>query len=105
MPFTTAAIDFLSQLELNNDRDWFQPRKQEFDASVRGAMVRFVERLNAEFANSGRDYVTDPQKSIYRIYRRRREPASANSHRRRSRPPAAASTWCWDRTSISPRNF
>ena len=69
MPFTTAAIDFLSQLELNNDRDWFQPRKEEFEASVREPMVRFIERLNAELADVGPDYVTDPQKSIYRIYR------------------------------------
>ena len=69
MPFTTAAIDFLAQLEANNGRDWFQPRKQEFDLSVREPMVRFVERLNADLAESAPDYVTDPRKSIYRIYR------------------------------------
>ena len=69
MSFTRDSIDFLSQLELNNDRDWFQPRKADFEELVRGPMAAVVERVNAFLADTGPEYVTEPQKAIYRIYR------------------------------------
>ena len=69
MPFTRDAIDFLGELEVNNDRDWFQPRKDDYEKMVRQPTAEVVERINAALAESGPDYVTEPQKAIYRIYR------------------------------------
>ena len=69
MSFTRESIDFLSELELNNDRDWFQPRKDDYERLVREPMAEAVERVNAALADSAPEYVTEPQKAIYRIYR------------------------------------
>jgi uncharacterized protein (TIGR02453 family) len=69
MAFTESALQFLRDLEVNNDRDWFQPRKQQFEEQVRAPMAQFVGAMNSELSGSGPDYVTDPAKAIYRIYR------------------------------------
>ena len=69
MSFTRESIDYLGELELNNDRDWFQPRKDDYEQFVRGPMAAVVQRINSSLAEAGPDYVTDPQKAIYRIYR------------------------------------
>lgn len=69
MPFDEGALRFLRDLEAHNDRDWFQPRKSEYETVVRAPMVELVEAVNAELASIAPDYVTDPAKSIYRIYR------------------------------------
>jgi uncharacterized protein (TIGR02453 family) len=69
MAFTQATLQFLHELELNNDRDWFQARKQDYEEVVRSPMTAFVQAINSELSTSGVDYVTEPQHAIYRIYR------------------------------------
>lgn len=69
MAFSRAALRFLGDLEANNDRDWFQPRKEEYDQAVREPMLAMVEAVNRELAKFAPDYVTDPAKSVYRVYR------------------------------------
>jgi uncharacterized protein (DUF2461 family) len=39
------SLAFLRALKRNNRRDWFQPRKEQFDADVREPMLAIVERL------------------------------------------------------------
>jgi uncharacterized protein (TIGR02453 family) len=67
--FSGEALRFLSRLEKNNDRDWFQPRKQEYDHFVREPMLAVVEFVNRDLEKHSQSYVTDPAKSVYRIYR------------------------------------
>ena len=67
--FSPESLRFLRNLEKNNDRDWFQPRKDKYDDLVRGPMLALVEQVNADLAKHGQDYVTDPAKAVYRIYR------------------------------------
>jgi uncharacterized protein (TIGR02453 family) len=69
VPFDKAALRFLRELEANNDRDWFQPRKQEYETLVRAPMTEIVEAVNRELSKVGPDYITEPSKAIYRIYR------------------------------------
>ena len=69
MSFTSASIGFLRDLDVNNDRDWFQPRKEDYETLVRGPMAQIVERINESLADAGPAYVTDPRKAIYRVYR------------------------------------
>lgn len=60
---------FFRQLKKNNNRDWFQVNKSTYEEKVKAPMVELVEDLNREFAATSPDYVTEPAKSIYRIYR------------------------------------
>jgi uncharacterized protein (TIGR02453 family) len=67
--FPEEAIAFYRGLSRNNTRDWFQPRKPVYDAKVKAPMAQLVEELNRAMRNFAPDYVTDPAKAIYRIYR------------------------------------
>lgn len=67
--FDTAAIKFLRDLKENNDREWFQPRKERYETLVREPMLKAVEAVNRKFASVAPDYITDPSKAVYRIYR------------------------------------
>lgn len=69
MPFSAAALEFLRELEANNDREWFQPRKDKYEEFVRGPMLGLVEQLNREFEKVAPDHATEPSKAVYRIYR------------------------------------
>jgi uncharacterized protein (TIGR02453 family) len=67
--FTPEAITFFRGLERNNHRDWFQPRKQIYEQKVKGPMIELVDALNQKMMTFAPDYITDPEKAIYRIYR------------------------------------
>jgi uncharacterized protein (TIGR02453 family) len=67
--FSPKALVFLGQLKRNNRREWFQPRKTEYESLIKEPMLELVAALNAEFARFAPDYVTPPEKAVYRIYR------------------------------------
>lgn len=67
--FTPDALAFLRKLKRNNRRDWFQPRKEQYEAVIKLPMMEMINALNAEFARFAPDYITPPEKSVYRIYR------------------------------------
>jgi uncharacterized protein (TIGR02453 family) len=67
--FPAEALEFLRDLKLNNNRDWFQPRKQIYDEKVRGPMLELVAALGDEIAGFAPELVTDPKKAVYRLYR------------------------------------
>ena len=67
--FPNEALEFFRRLARNNRREWFQPRKQIFEEQVKQPMRALVEALNDALSDFAPDYVTDPDKAIYRIYR------------------------------------
>jgi len=67
--FSPDALSFLRALKRNNRRDWFQPRKEKYEALIKAPMLEFVAALNEEFARFAPAYVTPPEKAVYRIYR------------------------------------
>jgi uncharacterized protein (TIGR02453 family) len=67
--FPPEAITFLKSLEKNNKREWFQPRKEIFDTKLKAPMMEFVELINAELLKFAPEHITEPKKSVYRIYR------------------------------------
>jgi len=67
--FSPDAIKFLRALKRNNRRDWFQPRKEKYEALIKTPMLEFVAALNEEFTRFAPAYVTPPEKAVYRIYR------------------------------------
>ena len=67
--FPPEALTFLRGLKRNNRREWFQPRKEIFEARLKIPMVQLVEAINAELLDFAPDHITDPKKAVYRIYR------------------------------------
>ncbi len=67
--FQPEAITFFRGLRRHNERDWFLPRKQVFLDKVRAPMIALVTALNAELIRFAPEYVTDPEKAVYRFYR------------------------------------
>lgn len=67
--FPPEAIKFLKALEKNNNRDWFQPRKEIFETKLKAPMYELVESINAELLNFAPEHITEPKKAVYRIYR------------------------------------
>jgi uncharacterized protein (TIGR02453 family) len=67
--FSPEALKFLRALKRNNDREWFQPRKAEFERVLRDPMLALLERLNGHLIKFAPDYCTEPAKAIFRIYR------------------------------------
>jgi uncharacterized protein (TIGR02453 family) len=67
--FPAEALTFLRGLARNNNRDWFQPRKEIFEAKLKTPMIALIEQVNAELMDFAPEHVTDPKKAFYRIYR------------------------------------
>ncbi|KAI9005569.1 hypothetical protein DFJ74DRAFT_625427 [Hyaloraphidium curvatum] len=64
------TLGFLAELEKNNDREWFHPRKPEFDA-IKDAFVRFasyvIQGVRREHDPTVRDQ--EGKDAVFRIYR------------------------------------
>jgi uncharacterized protein (TIGR02453 family) len=67
--FSPDALAFLRNLRRNNRQEWFQPRKEQYERLIRLPMLELACSLSREFARFAPDYVTPPDKSVFRIYR------------------------------------
>jgi len=67
--FSREGIEFLHSLARHNKREWFQPRKSIFEEQVKQPMLALVEAVNAALSGFAPDYVTEPEKAVFRIYR------------------------------------
>jgi uncharacterized protein (TIGR02453 family) len=67
--FPKETLRFLAGLKRNNRREWFQPRKHVFEQQVKAPMLELVAALNTQLARFAPNYVTDPAKAVFRIYR------------------------------------
>lgn len=67
--FSPEGIAFLRGLKQNNDREWFTPRKQIFEEQVRLPMIELVRALHGEMLRFAPQYVGEPAKCVFRIYR------------------------------------
>jgi uncharacterized protein (TIGR02453 family) len=67
--FSRDGLKFLRDLKKNNDREWFTPRKMIFDEQLRQPMLRLIEAVHSEMIRFAPQYVGEPAKCVYRIYR------------------------------------
>ena len=67
--FPPEARQFLRDLGENNNRDWFRPRKAQYERYVRGPLLELVTELGEALDQHSPGYLRDPRKSVYRIYR------------------------------------
>jgi uncharacterized protein (TIGR02453 family) len=67
--FRPEAVQFLVDLADNNSRDWFQPRKAEYEVLLREPLESLCVALDEQFRARGVPLRADPAKSPFRIYR------------------------------------
>jgi uncharacterized protein (TIGR02453 family) len=67
--FRPDAIDFLADLAANNDREWFAPRKADYERLLKAPLEALVAELADRFETRGIPLLADPKRSIFRIYR------------------------------------
>ncbi|MEO8596194.1 MAG: DUF2461 domain-containing protein [Candidatus Solibacter sp.] len=67
--FPSEGLEFFAKLQRNNRREWFQPRKEIFESTLKQPMRELVSAVNGALKRFAPDYVTEPDKAIYRIYR------------------------------------
>lgn len=67
--FPPDALTFLRGLKRNNRREWFNARRDKYEAHVRQPMLAFIERLAIDLRDFAPDIVASPKTSMYRIYR------------------------------------
>ncbi len=70
MQINKATFEFLAALKDNNNREWFQDHKSEYDASLKN-VVEFIERLIVGLSKVD-PHITEEipaKKCLFRIYR------------------------------------
>ena len=67
--FRPEAIDFLADLAANNERDWFNPRKADYERLLKEPIEALVAALAERLAARDIPLRADPKRSIFRIYR------------------------------------
>jgi uncharacterized protein (TIGR02453 family) len=67
--FTVDTLTFLRALKRNNRREWFNSRRERYEAVVRQPMTEVIEQLAADFADMAPELVANPKSSMYRVYR------------------------------------
>jgi uncharacterized protein (TIGR02453 family) len=68
--FPRQTVKFLKDLKANNEREWFNPRKADYEQYVRDPMVVLVSVVNERLRKVAVEYVVpDAKKALYRLYR------------------------------------
>lgn len=67
--FTPAALTFLRNLKRNNRREWFEAQRPAFTRDIVEPMKALIEELDVRFAALAPEFVGDPKRSMFRIYR------------------------------------
>ncbi|HEX3941360.1 MAG TPA: DUF2461 domain-containing protein [Acidobacteriaceae bacterium] len=67
--FSADAVAFLRSLERNNRREWFQPRKEEYEQELKAPMLALIEEINRAMTEFSPGHVQPPPKVLMRIYR------------------------------------
>ena len=67
--FRPEALTFLRNLKRHNDRDWFQPRKAQFEAELKQPMLAIIRKVTEAMIDFAPQFVRPAEKSLFRIYR------------------------------------
>lgn len=67
--FRPEALMFLRNLAKHNDREWFTPRKAQFEAELKEPMLAIVRRITDAMMDFAPNHVRPAEKSLFRIYR------------------------------------
>ncbi len=62
-------MKFLRGLARNNDREWFEARREVYERSLKAPMLAVVDEITAAMAEFAPEHVRPPHKIMMRIYR------------------------------------
>lgn len=63
------ALAFLRNLKRHNDRDWFQPRKAQFETKLKEPMLAIIRKVTEAMTGFAPEFVRPAEKCLFRIYR------------------------------------
>jgi uncharacterized protein (TIGR02453 family) len=67
--FSPEAMKFLRGLARNNDREWFEARRDVYERALKAPMLALVEEINEAMEGFAPEHVRPPHKITMRIYR------------------------------------
>ncbi len=67
--FTETGLKFLRGIKRNNDREWFNARKDVYERELKAPMLAVIGEVNQALAKFAPEFVRDPAKIMMRIYR------------------------------------
>ena len=67
--FSADAMEFLADLAAHNERNWFQPRKGDYERLLKRPFEELCAAVGEEFAARDIPLQSDPIRSPFRIYR------------------------------------
>lgn len=67
--FRPEALTFLRNLARHNDREWFTPRKTQFEAELKEPMLAVVRKITDAMIDFAPAFMRPAEKSVFRIYR------------------------------------
>jgi len=70
--FSQASFDFLAKLAVNNNREWFDRHKQEYEEAVRSPALNFIADMGDALQAISPHFLAEPRKvggSLMRVYR------------------------------------
>ena len=69
MAFTPAALRFLRALAKNNNKEWFEEHREEYETELREPMRDLIGEMNARMGRFAPEMGGDPKRSMFRIHR------------------------------------
>ncbi len=67
--FRPEALTFLRNLARHNDREWFTPRKAEFEVLLKEPMLAVIRKVNDAMIDFAPTHIRPAEKCLFRIYR------------------------------------
>ena len=67
--FTKELISFFTELEKNNNREWFAENKSRYENYVKIPFEHFVQDMIFTIQEVDENLITSPKEAIFRIYR------------------------------------
>ena len=69
MTFKPAALTFLRGLAKNNNKEWFEAHRAEYESEVRAPMRDLIGEMDARLAKFAPEIGGEPKRSMFRIHR------------------------------------
>jgi uncharacterized protein (TIGR02453 family) len=91
--FTEATLKFLRGLKRNNDRDWFQARRDLFGRELKQPLLAIIERITHGMEDYAPGHIRPAAKIMMRIYRDTRFSPDKSPYK------SHVSAW-WTRTGL-----
>jgi uncharacterized protein (TIGR02453 family) len=67
--FTPETMKFLRGLKRNNDREWFEARRDVYERALRAPMLALADEIGAAMESFAPEHVRPANKAVMRIYR------------------------------------